>query len=152
MSSTPPRIDPWARRRARRLIVQALYQWQVSKADVREIERQFREDPGLERTDAEFFVDVLHGVLRERVNLDALIAPLLDRKLEALDQVELALLRLGTYELTARVDVPFRVVIDEYVALARTFGGEESHRYINGVLDKIARSARAAEVASLKNG
>ena len=152
MSTSSSRIDPWARRRARRLIVQALYQWQVSKTDVREIERQFREEPGLERTDAEFFVDVLHGVLRERTSLDAMIAPLLDRKLEALDQVELALLRLGTYELTQRIDVPFKVVIDEYVALARTFGGEESHRYINGVLDKIARRARTTEVDKLENG
>ena len=151
MSTSSSRIDPWARRRARRLIVQALYQWQVSKTDVREIERQFREEPGLERTDAEFFVDVLHGVLRERTSLDAMLAPLLDRKLEALDQVELALLRLGTYELTQRIDVPFKVVIDEYVALARTFGGEESHRYINGVLDKIARRARTTEVDKLEN-
>jgi transcription antitermination protein NusB len=148
MSTSAPRFDPWARRRARRLIVQALYQWQVSRADVSDIENQFRDDPGFERTDATFFVEVLRGVLREREMLDALIAPLLDRKLQALDQVELALLRLGTYELTSRADVPFKVVIDEYVALARTFGGEESHRYINGVLDKVARIARAAEVAA----
>lgn len=148
MSTPASRFDPWARRRARRLIVQALYQWQVSRAEVREIERQFREDPGFARTDAEFFVDVLHGVAREQPKLDALLEPLLDRKLTALDQVELALLRLGAYELTARADVPFKVVIDEYVALAHTFGGEESHRYINGVLDKVARLSRAAEVAA----
>src|SRR5262245_16331330 len=122
MSDSSSRIDLCARRRARRLIGQALYQWPVSTAAACETDHQFREEPGLDRTDAEFFVDVLHGVLRERANLDALIAPLLDRKLEALDQVELALLRLGAYELTARIDVPFRVVIDEYVALARTFG------------------------------
>lgn len=147
-STASERFDPWARRRARRLIVQALYQWQVSHADVKEIERQFREDPTFPRVDAAFFVDVLHGVLREQPNLDALIAPLLDRNVKQLDQVELALLRLGTFELTSRIDVPFKVVIDECVALARTFGGEESHRYINGVLDKVARHARAAEVAA----
>jgi len=142
------RFDPWARRRARRLLVQAFYQWQVSHADTAEIERQFREAPAFARVDATFFGEVLRGVRREQPHLDALIEPLLDRKLTELDQVELALLRMGTYELTARVDVPFKVVIDECVALAKTFGGEESHKYVNGVLDKIARRVRAREVAA----
>jgi len=131
------RFDPWSRRRARRLLLQALYQWQMSGADEAEIERQFREDPNFERVDAEFF----HA-------LDACLAPLLDRKVMELDRVELALLRMGVYELCHRHDVPFKVVIDEAVALARVFGAEESHRYVNGVLDAVARSQRAREVAA----
>lgn len=146
MSET--RFDPWARRRARRLLLQALYQWQMSGADEAEIERQFREDPNFERVDAEFFHDVLRGVINSCAALDECLAPLLDRKVMELDRVELALLRMGVYELCHRQDVPFRVAIDEAVGLARVFGAEESHRYINGVLDAVARSQRAREVAA----
>jgi N utilization substance protein B len=142
------RFDPWARRRARRLLLQALYQWQMSGADEAEIERQFREDPNFERVDAEFFHDVLRGVISSCAELDDCLAPLLDRKVMELDRVELALLRMGVYELCHRQDVPFRVVIDEAVGLARVFGAEESHRYVNGVLDAVARSQRAREVAA----
>jgi transcription antitermination protein NusB len=146
MSET--RFDPWARRRARRLLLQALYQWQMSGADEAEIERQFREDPNFERVDAEFFHDVLRGVISSCAALDECLAPLLDRKVMELDRVELALLRMGVYELCHRQDVPFRVAIDEAVGLARVFGAEESHRYVNGVLDAVARSQRAREVAA----
>ena len=143
-----PRIDPWARRRARRLLAQALYQWQLGGADASEIERQFRSTDEFARVDAEFFSEVLRGVVECAEALDARIAPLLDRRLSELDHVERALLRLGTFELCHRIDVPWRVVIDECVALARTFGAEQSHKYINAVLDAIARSERAAEVAA----
>jgi len=143
-----PRIDPWARRRARRLLAQALYQWQLGGADAAEIERQFRSTDEFARVDAEFFSEVLRGVVECAEALDARIAPLLDRRLSELDHVERALLRLGTFELCHRIDVPWRVVIDECVALARTFGAEQSHKYINAVLDAIARSERAAEVAA----
>ena len=141
------RFDPWARRRARRLLMQALYQWQMSGADEADIERQFREDPSFEKVDATFFHDVLRGVIDSCAALDECLAPLLDRKVMELDRVELALLRMGVYELCHRHDVPFKVVIDEAVGLARVFGAEESHRYINGVLDAVARSQRAREVA-----
>jgi len=143
-----PRFDPWSRRRARRLLLQALYQWQMSGADEAEIERQFREDPNFERVDAVFFHEVLRGVINSCAALDECLAPLLDRKVMELDRVELALLRMGVYELCHRQDVPFKVAIDEAVGLARVFGAEESHRYINGVLDAVARSQRAREVAA----
>jgi len=141
------RFDPWARRRARRLLAQALYQWQLGGADVAEIERQFKRGDEFERVDERFFHDVLRGVVEHAPALDARIGPLLDRKLADLDQVERALLRLGTYELCFRADVPWRVVIDECVALARTFGAEDSHKYVNAVLDAVARAERAREVA-----
>ena len=146
MSET--RFDPWSRRRARRLLLQALYQWQMSGADEAEIERQFREDPNFERIDADFFHEVLRGVIASCAELDACLAPLLDRKVMELDRVELALLRMGVYELCHRQDVPFKVAISEAVGLARVFGAEESHRYVNGVLDAVARSQRAREVAA----
>ncbi|HEY6597891.1 MAG TPA: transcription antitermination factor NusB [Pseudomonadales bacterium] len=142
------RFDPWSRRRARRLLLQALYQWQMSGADAADIERQFAEDPNFTRVDGAFFHEVLRGVIGNRAALDECLAPLLDRKVMELDRVELALLRMGVYELCFRHDVPFKVAIDEAVGLARTFGAEESHRYINGVLDKVARAQRAREVAA----
>ncbi|NJN52353.1 MAG: transcription antitermination factor NusB [Gammaproteobacteria bacterium] len=136
-----------ARRRARRLLAQALYQWQLSGADIADVEAQFRDDEGFGRVDAEFFHEVLRGVAEHAEALDALVAPLLDRTVAQLDHVERALLRLGTYELVHRIEVPWRVVIDECVTLARTFGAEESHKYINAVLDSLARSQRTREVA-----
>ena len=142
------RFDPWARRRARRLLLQALYQWQLSGAEAAEIEQQFREDPAFARIDAAFFHDVLRGVIDKQEALDAEFAPLLDRKVGELDYVERALLRMAVYELIHREDVPYKVVIDEAVDLAHMFGAEESHRYINAVLDAVARSRRAREVAS----
>ncbi len=140
------KFDPWARRRARRLLLQALYQWQVSGTDAAEIERQFLEDNDFKRVDRAFFHEVLRAVVAEQAQLDALLLPHLDRSLAGLDKVELVLLRLGAYELHARIEVPFKVVITEYVGLARDFGAEDSHKYINGVLDKLARQERALEV------
>jgi transcription antitermination protein NusB len=141
-------FDPWARRRARRMLLQALYQWQCSGADADDIEQQFREDPAFARIDTEYFHDVLRGVIAEQAALDIELAPLLDRKVSELDYVERALLRMAAYELAHRQDVPYKVVIDEAVALAHVFGAEESHRYINAVLDAVARGRRASEVAA----
>ncbi len=141
------RFDPWARRRARRLLAQALYQWQLSGGEIAEVERQFREDETFGRIDADYFHEVLRGVVGKADELDAKFAPLIDRTVAQLDHVERALLRMGTYELLHRAEVPWRVVIDECVALARTFGAEESHKYINAVLDALARAERAREVA-----
>jgi transcription antitermination protein NusB len=141
MSST----GAWARRRSPRALLQAVYQWQMSAAEPAAIETEFRESGALRRVDEDFFHALLRGVVDGTAELDALIAPTLDRRLEALDKVELALLRLGTYELRHRIDVPYRVVIDEYVELAKVFGAEESHKYINAVLDRLARDLRRLE-------
>ncbi|MCZ6618831.1 MAG: transcription antitermination factor NusB [Gammaproteobacteria bacterium] len=135
----------WARRHARRVLVQAVYQWQMTDADTRAVEQQFEEDGRLAKVDREFFRELLGGVLHGSDQLDACFQPYLDRKLKELDKVELALLRLGTFELKERIDVPFRVVIDEYVELAKTFGAEESHKYINGILDKLSTVLRVDE-------
>ena len=136
---------PLARRRkARQLILQALYQWLLTDSELTDISKQFHEQ-NQGKIDWEFFDEVLPGVLKSVEALDKPLHPLLDRKLEALDPIEKALLYLGTYELANRIDVPYRVVINECVELAKMFGATESHKYINGVLDKLAPELRAAE-------
>lgn len=134
-----------ARRRARSLLLQALYQRQLSGTPVSDIEAQFRADNS-GKIDWTFFHDALVGVAHRLGELDALFAPFLDRRVEEVNPVELALLRMGAWELSSRVDVPYRVVINECVELAKTFGATDSHKYINGVLDKTARKLRAVEV------
>ena len=132
------------RRKARQLIMQALYQWQLSGMKPEEISRQFHADnPG--KIDWHYFDDVFPGVPRQEGQIGSQLQPLLDRKLTALDPVEKALLYLGTYELANRMDVPYRVVINECVELAKTYGATDSHKYINGVLDKLAPALRRSE-------
>ena len=192
-----PRVNPRARRRARRVLLQALYAWQLTGATNAELRAQFAfagrsaksdaakqpatcspagslvagagslvtpkpaapspespaPSPGLvdERllagVDEAFFAECLAGVLHQCEDVDALFAPYLDRAINALDHVERAILRAGTFELRSRPDVPARVAIDEWVELAKGFGAEESFRYVNGVLDRVAHDLRGAELA-----
>jgi N utilization substance protein B len=135
------------RRKARTLIVQALYQWYISKSDPLEIEAQFHEQNG-GKIDWEYFSEVFLEIPKQQEALDKHISPLLDRELNSLDPVEKALLYLGTFELANRIDIPYRVVINECVELAKTFGATDGHKYINGVLDKLAKSLRSVEFSS----
>lgn len=135
----------WGRRRARKVAMQAVYQWQMTGADLRPLEQEYRVAGALKKTDDEFFSELLRGVLMTSGELDELLRPLLDRDVDDLDRVELALLRLGTFELKERIDVPYRVVIDEYVELAKQYGAEESFKYVNGVLDRLSVSLRTLE-------
>ena len=135
----------WARRRSRRALLQAIYQWQMTGAETAAIECDLAEEGALKKADREFFTALLRGVVFGTGELDALLGPVLDRRVEDLDKVELALLRLGAYELKHRIDVPFRVVIDEYVELAKVYGAEDSFKYVNGVLDRLAQDLRALE-------
>lgn len=141
----PSKFNPWARRRSRRALVQAVYQWQMADTDTSIVEREFLESEALRKADVEFFSELLRGVLHHVDEVDALFSSYLDRELRSLDQVELAVLRLGAFELRHRIDVPYRVVIDEYVELAKLFGAEDSYKYINGVLDRLARETRKIE-------
>jgi len=127
--------------------MQALYQWDMAGQDLTSIERQFREEHQLADTDLEYFSELLHRIPAQVDTIDAELARYLDRAPRHLDPVERAVLRIGVYELQQRLDVPYRVVINEAVELCKQFGGEQSHRYINGVLDKVARNNtyRAAE-------
>jgi len=135
------------RRKARHYGLQALYQWTLSGASPSDIEAEFRVDNDFRHTDGEYFSAVLRGVVDDVDGLESLFEPALDRKLDELDPIERNLLRLGTFELRDRIDVPYKVVISEAVALAKKFGATDSHRYINGVLDKVARELRQVELA-----
>ena len=135
----------FSRRRSRQAAMQAVYQWQMTDVDAAPLEQEFRAAGALKKADDEFFSALVRGVLLRTEELDAHLVPLLDRKLTDLDRVELALLRLGAFELAHRIDVPYRVVIDEYVELAKRYGAEDSFKYVNGVLDALARRLREAE-------
>jgi N utilization substance protein B len=135
----------WARRRSRKAAMQAVYQWQMTGVDLQPLELEYRAAGALKKADEAFFDALVRGVLLRTEELDALLAPLLDRKVAELDRVEAALLRLGAFELQHRIDVPYRVVIDEYVELAKNYGAEDSFKYVNGVLDRLAATLRQAE-------
>jgi transcription antitermination protein NusB len=135
------------RKRARDLLVQALYQWNLSGTEAKQIEAEFRADNG-KKTDWDFFHHALSYITENTAQLNALYASHLDRPPEQLDPIELGILQLGMFELSQRIDVPYKVVINECVELAKKYGATESHRYINGVLDKTARQLRTAEAKS----
>ncbi|NVK10507.1 MAG: transcription antitermination factor NusB [Gammaproteobacteria bacterium] len=136
---------PTARRKARKFLVQALYQWQLTATPAHEIDAQFRVDNDFSKIDGEYFTEVLASVTMSAAQLDSEMAPYLDREVSELDPVSKALLRVGMYEMKKRVDVPYKVVINEAVNLAKTFGATDSFKYVNGVLDKAAKTYRAAE-------
>jgi len=139
-----------ARVRARRSAVQALYQWEMTHAPVAEVIAEFiRDRSELKKADIEFFTSMLEGATGRVAEIDTGLAPLLDRPVHGLDPVERAILRLGMYELLCNPDVPWRVVVNESVELARMFGAEQSYKYINGVLDKAAHRLRAAEIRNV---
>lgn len=146
--ASPGKVNPHARRQARRALVQAIYQWQMAGTEAQALAEEFRESGALAKADQAFFEQVLSMTIGQCEGLDASFAGLLDRDLGALDQVERAILRLGACELRHRPDVPWRVVIDQYVELAKTFGATDGHKYINGVLDRLARQLRPEESSS----
>ena len=145
MGNDTGKIPVSHRKRARDLLVQALYQWQMSGTEVELIEAEFRADNG-KKTDWDFFHDALTYISSNDEALAKLFQPFLDRTVKQLDPIETGILYLGSYELTKRIDVPYRVVINEYVELAKKYGATESHKYINGVLDKLARQLRTVEM------
>jgi transcription antitermination protein NusB len=135
-----------ARRLARRRAMQALYSWQLTRNEPKDILAAFREDEEHERADIEYFREILMAVTRNAAAFDERLAPALGgRPVAQLDPVEHALLWIGLWELSERIDVPYRVVINEAVELAKKFGAEQSHRFVNGALDFLARDLRAPE-------
>jgi len=131
------------RSKSRRLAVQALYQWQIAGQNIKDIIQQFRENEAPNSYEDAYFSTLVRGVPTNLNDLDAVLAPCLDRSIGSVDPVERAILRLGAYELSHCPEVPYRVVINEGVELAKVFGAEEGHKYINGVLDKLARKLRS---------
>ncbi len=137
-----------ARRRsgAREKAMQALYQWMLSGNDLSDIEVQFHAEQNMEKVDVEYFHDLLHGVPAELTEIDAMLSPYINRLNEMLDPVEQTILRLSAWELCNRLDVPYQVIIKEAIHMARAFGSAESHKFVNGVLDKLARQCRPVEI------
>ena len=130
------------RRRARRRALQALYQWQLTGQEVDEILTQFREEQDFSNVDTELFATLLRKISKNQVEIDEKIEPFLDRPLKQLDVIEHVILSIGAYELLYSIEVPHQVVIDEAINLAKQFGAEQGHSFINGVLDKAARQWR----------
>jgi len=138
------------RRAARQLATQALYQLHMAKQSLNEIEAQFRVDNDFTEVDGAYFREILHGVPTNKDQIDNALAPCLDLTIDELDPVELAVLRLSTWELLERIDVPYRVVINEGIELAKVYGSTDGHKFVNGVLDKLAPRLREAEVKAHK--
>jgi N utilization substance protein B len=140
-------VKPSARRKARELAVQAIYSWQMSKNPVEQIELSIITSNNMQKVDTDYFLEILRAVVRNTAELDIKIKPYLGRLPEELDPVEKAILRVATYELVERLDVPFKVVINESIELAKSFGAEESHKFVNGVLDKAIKTLRKHELS-----
>ncbi len=145
---------PNAKHQARSCALQSLYQWQLSGNDLSDIEQSFAELVAGEQEIAKIhqglFEELLHQIPARVTELDEAINPFLDRSADQLDPIEQVILRIGAYELLFKPELPYRVAINEGVELAKEFGAEQSHRYINGILDKLAHKVRAIEVAANK--
>ena len=134
------------RTRARRLALQGLYEWQVSDNKPAEIETQYLIEKETGHVDVSYFRELIRKIPLNCEELDSHIAPLISRPLHEVDLVELAVLRLGTYELVFHPEIPYRVVINEAVELAKMFGADQGHRFVNGIMDRLAASLRSLEV------
>jgi transcription antitermination protein NusB len=135
-----------SRKKARRLILQALYQWNMTGEELTEIDAQFRANNDMQKIDSDFFAELLYKIPSDVEAIDLAFEPLLDRKKQDLNPVELAILRIGAYELIHRLDVPYKVVINESICLAKEYGASDGHKYINGILDKLAEVYRKLEM------
>ncbi len=141
-----------ARHKARELALQGLYQWLLAKEHGNEIRAHLAEFKGYDKADQNYLGLLLDGVIADAAELDAAFAPLLDRPVEELSPVERGVLLLGAYELAHVPDVPYKVVINEAVELAKSYGGTDGHKYVNGVLDKLAAKLRPDEIKARKAG
>jgi N utilization substance protein B len=136
------------RRRAREFALQGVYQHLLSGNSAPRVEEHAESVEGFSKADLELYRAILRGTLEQLDTLSALIAPLLDRKPDELSPVERAILLIGAYELKDHIEVPYRVVINEAIELAKAYGGTDGHKYVNGVLDRLAAQLRSVEVAS----
>lgn len=134
------------KRRARKLAVQALYQWLMSGSELIEIEAQFRVANNMDKVDTEYFCRLLHGVPANLSKLQDALTPFIDRPIEGLNPIELTVLRISAFELFNCPEIPYRVVLDESVSLTKEFGSQDGYRYVNGVLNNLAKEVRAVEI------
>ncbi len=148
----PARVKPKsARRRSREIALQGLYEWLISGADAGVIDAHMREHEGFAECDAEHFDALLHGCIGEASAIDEVLARHVDRKTTQLSPIEHGVLMIGVYELTHCLAIPYKVAINEAVELAKSFGGTDGHKYVNGVLDKAATGLRAVEVQAARS-
>ncbi|AEJ00050.1 NusB antitermination factor [Nitrosomonas sp. Is79A3] len=136
------------RRIAREFVLQGIYQWRVAGGTANFIEQQLRESEEFKHVDEKHFTNLLQGVLKDVEGLEKCIQPCLDRPLNELSPVEFAILLLSTFELIHHLEIPYRAIINEAIELARTYGGSDGYKYVNGVLDKLAIQLRAVEIAA----
>ncbi|GAB4392236.1 MAG: transcription antitermination factor NusB [Gammaproteobacteria bacterium] len=134
-----------ARKNARRCALQALYQWQMAQTPINELLQQFRENDHLRKVDFDYFDEIVTQVINQCEQFDSAFAKFLDRPVEQLDPIEIGILRLGSFELIQRLDIPYRVVLNEAIELAKAFGAQGSHKYVNSVLDQLAQQVRRLE-------
>jgi len=139
-------INPIARRNARRYALQAMYQWQIAGTSIDQIESEFLHYHIDKKLDLAYFKELVHGVPKHQHEIDHEMQLFLGRPLHEIDPIELAVLRLATYELIKRPDVPYRVIINEALELTKKFGSIEGHKFVNGVLDRIAKKNRVTEI------
>ena len=141
-----PNKNRTPRHRAREFALQGIYEWLLNSEDSGVIDSHIREAHGFDKADTEHFDSLLHGVIRSVTELRAALAPLIDRPIDQLSPVEHAALLIGAYELKNHLEIPYKVVINEAVELTKSFGGIDGHKYVNGVLDKLAANFRQVEV------
>lgn len=139
-------MKPRQRHKARRLVLQALYQWHIAKTPLIDLEREFVETNDPHKIDLGYFQHLLHGITKHKDEVDQGIAKYSSRPMASLDPIELSVLRLASYELRYQLDVPYRVVINEALELNKTFGTEDGYKFVNSILDKIAADTRETEV------
>lgn len=131
---------------ARRRAMQAIYQWQMASNDLKDIETQYLTEQDMSKVDVDYFIELMHKVPMSIDELDAVAEKYTETKMEVVDPIERAIIRLSIYELKSRLDVPYKVVINEAVILAKAFGGDNSHTFVNGIVDKAAHELRKAEI------
>jgi N utilization substance protein B len=139
-------IHPVARRNARRYALQAMYQWLMAGTSLDILEKEFLTYHIDKKFDLDYFKELVHGVPANQIELDQEMSLFLNRPKSEIDPVELSVLRIAIYELLKRPDVPYRVVINEALELTKTFGSVEGHKFVNGILDRIAKKIRATEI------
>ena len=139
-------IKPSHRRRARRMVLQAMYQWVISQNPLTDIEAEFHANEDIHKIDQEYFHELLHEIPKNLATVDDLFRPYLSVPFEELDPIELCVMRIATYELHYRIDVPYKVVINEALNLTKSFGSVEGYKFVNAVMDKVARNERQDEM------
>lgn len=135
------------KRRARKLALQALYQWLMSGSELHEIESEFRLMNNMDKVDVDYFCRLLYGIPKVVDELEASFAPFVDREISGLNPIELTVLRIGAFELAHCPEIPYKVALDESITLTKEFGSQDGHRYVNGVLNQLARQVRSVEVS-----